>query len=189
MKAKVLILFFLAMLLFIPNTFAFSWQNDVDLVTQDVSKSYEVYPDMQYSDYASTWSDVPGWTYISSESRPIGNRIIFRKNETSDDGVVEEFYVDCDRGNNRVMMTTVAFKSKDEKIINRIFNYALTRINVLTKQNKKRTYDSYKHRLSTYVSWTLPAQRAHINVASGKDSNNSNTQTVIICKENYLGME
>ena len=128
-----------------------------------------------------------GLTYLVKVGT--GNRIIFRKNETSDDGVVEEFYVDCDRGNNRVMMTTVAFKSKDEKIINRIFNYALTRINVLTKQNKKRTYDSYKHRLSTYVSWTLPAQRAHINVASGKDSNNSNTQTVIICKENYLGME
>lgn len=59
MKKIVLLLF--CMLIYMPATFASTWQEDVDAVTNDPQKIYEVYRGMPYADFEKAWTDVPNW--------------------------------------------------------------------------------------------------------------------------------
>lgn len=155
MKVRILILSFIAMLLFMPYSFAFSWQNDVDAAAQDASKIYEVYPYMPYSDFVSAWSNVPGWTCLSRDE-DLNNGLqlkqaTFRKNGIGDDNVIEEFHVLYEK--DQVLLSSLCFKSEDKKILNRIFNYAVVRYNSLTKQHKVRAYDTHEHGLQYFIWW------------------------------------
>lgn len=191
MKVKILILSFISMLLFMPYSFAFSWQNDVDAAAQDVSKIYEVYPRMPYDDFESAWSDVPGWTCLS-RSEDVNDELqikqaIFRKDEIGNDGVIEEFHVFY--GNNRVVSTSLWFKSEDEKILNRIFNYALVRYNTLTKQHKKRKYYAYNNSLENFIFWrTSDDLNGEIFIAISL-VNNKGKSCVVINKTDEFGQD
>lgn len=192
MKIRTLLLSFIAMLLFMPYSFAFSWKDDVDAAAQDISKIYEVYPRMPYGDFESAWSDVPGWTCLS-RNEDVNNELqikqaIFRKNEIGNDGVVEEFHVFY--GNNRVISTSLWFKSEDEKMLNRIFNYALVRYNGLTNQHKKRKYYAYNNSLENFIFWrTFDDLNGEIFIAISLVNNNKGRSCVIINETDEFGQD
>lgn len=192
MKINTLIIFCLAMMAFLPHSLAFAWQDDVDAVARDVSKTYEVYPHMPYSDFISTWSDVPGWTCLSRGDDWGGGlkQAIFRKNETGNDSVIEEFRVLYNK--DQVLMTELCFKSDDKKVLNRIFNYATVRINDLTKQHKQRKYNNYNHRLADDIWWGTPdklGEITSIGIALINDKKNPYVQYLEIYKNKDLGAD
>lgn len=194
MKNNILIVFFLAMIAFLPHSLAFSWQDDIDAAAQDASKTYEVYPHMPYSDFISAWSDVPGWSrvpgseYLNDELKI--KQAIFRKNETGNDGVIEEFRVFY--AYNEVLTTTLCFRSEDKKVLNRIFNYATVRYNNLTKQHKMRKYNTYNHRLENMIWWRTSDDLMNptfIVITLLDDKNTQGTQYVAISKSKELGQD
>lgn len=52
-----------------------------------------------------------------------------------------------------MLSISLCFKSEDEKVLNRIFNYAIVRYNSLTNQHKKRRYYTYNHSLDNFIFW------------------------------------
>lgn len=157
MKIKILSALAFVMCMFLPHSMAASWQEVVDANTQETSCLYTVYTEMPVEDYKSAWKNVPGWELTSSKKgsdRIYGGysyRDIFKRTESLNDDVIEEFRVDYH--DNYVFSPEIIFLSKDKKIINRIFNYMTVRINKLTNQSKKRMYNKNIHKLNPEIMW------------------------------------
>lgn len=153
MWIKGIIGFVASMVLFMPCSFAFSWQEDVDANTREKVFLYSIYQFMPTPDYKNTWSNVPGWSKVNELKFKADDsfRDTYRKDGKTDDGVIEEFRVDYDEGD--VLGPEITFLSKDKKTISRICNYLTMRINLLTNQYKTREYDQRLHKVKENIRW------------------------------------
>lgn len=120
MKKIVLLLF--CMLIYMPATFASTWQEDVDTVTNDPQKIYEVYRGMPYADFEKAWTDVPNWK--RKEIKPRWQ--LFEKTLEGKKSLREEFQVMGDKTN--VISIEVAFFTNDKKLLDEIFDYTRSRL-------------------------------------------------------------
>ncbi len=119
MKKIILLLF--CMLIYMPAAFASTWQEDVDAVTSDPSKVYEVYRGMPYADFEKAWADVPNWK--RKEIKPHWQS--FEKILEGKKSLREEFQVMGDKTN--VISIEVAFFTNDKKLLDEIFDYTRSR--------------------------------------------------------------
>ena len=120
MKKIILLLF--CMLIYMPATFASTWQEDVDAVTNDPQKIYEVYRGMPYADFEKAWTDVPNWK--RKEIKPRWQ--LFEKILEGKKSLREEFQVMGDKTN--VISIEVAFFTNDKKLLDEIFDYTRSRL-------------------------------------------------------------
>ena len=139
MRLKGIIGFIAAMLLFMPYSYAFSWQEDIDAATVDPLKTYEVYRDMSIEDLRTTWENVPGWhidTWASQDEELITDySAVFRKEGITSDKVQERFIAYYSTKTNTVLGSDIQFFTKKIKKAHQIFNYAAKRINRLKKHS------------------------------------------------------
>lgn len=137
MVIKGIIGFFVSMFLFMPYSFAFSWQEDIDAATVDPLRTYEVYSGMTIQELHTTWSDVPGWhveTWAKQdEESNIGYSAIFQKDGMTPDKVRESFFVYYNTETNTVDRSDIHFFTTNQKTAHKILDYARKRINRLTK--------------------------------------------------------
>ena len=115
MKKIVLLLF--CMLIYMPAAFASTWQEDVDAVTSDPSKVYEVYRGMPYVDFEKAWADVPNWK--RKEIKPRWQ--LFEKSLEGKKSLREEFQVMGD--NTNVISIELIFITDDKRLQDEIFDY------------------------------------------------------------------
>ena len=119
MKKLVLLLF--CMLIYMPAAFASTWQEDVDAVTSDPSKVYEVYRGMPYADFEKAWADVPNWK--RKEIKPRWQ--LFEKSLEGKKSLREEFQVMGD--NTNVISIELVFITDDKRLQDEIFDYVRSR--------------------------------------------------------------
>ena len=115
MKKIILLLF--CMLIYMPAAFASTWQEDVDAVTSDSSKVYEVYRGMPYADFEKAWADVPNWK--RKEIKPRWQ--LFEKSLEGKKSLREEFQVMGD--NTNVISIELIFITDDKRLQDEIFDY------------------------------------------------------------------
>ena len=115
MKKVILLLF--CMLIYMPAAFASTWQEDVDAVTSDPSKVYEVYRGMPYADFEKAWADVPNWK--RKEIKPRWQ--LFEKSLEGKKSLREEFQVMGD--NTNVISIELVFITDDKRLQDEIFDY------------------------------------------------------------------
>ena len=115
MKKLVLLLF--CMLIYMPAAFASTWQEDVDAVTSDPQKIYEVYRGMPYADFEKAWADVPNWK--RKEIKPRWQ--LFEKSLEGKKSLREEFQVMGD--NTNVISIELMFITDDKRLQDEIFDY------------------------------------------------------------------
>ena len=115
MKKIILLLF--CMLIYMPAAFASTWQEDVDAVTSDSSKVYEVYRGMPYADFEKAWTDVPNWK--RKEIKPRWQ--LFEKSLEGKKSLREEFQVMGD--NTNVISIELIFITDDKRLQDEIFDY------------------------------------------------------------------
>ena len=115
MKKIILLLF--CMLIYMPAAFASTWQEDVDAVTSDSSKVYEVYRGMPYADFEKAWADVPNWK--RKEIKPRWQ--LFEKSLEGKKSLREEFQVMGD--NTNVISIKLIFITDDKRLQDEIFDY------------------------------------------------------------------
>ena len=115
MKKIVLLLF--CMLIYMPAAFASTWQEDVDAVTSDPSKVYEVYRGMPYADFEKAWTDVPNWT-----RKDVAPHLkSFEKDLEGTASLREKFQVMWDDTN--VISVELMFITDDKRLQDEIFDY------------------------------------------------------------------
>ena len=113
---KIFLLMF-CMLIYMPGAFASTWQEDVDAVTSDPSKVYEVYRGMPYADFEKAWADVPNWK--RKEIKPRWQ--LFEKSLEGKKSLREEFQVMGD--NTNVISIELTFITDDKRLQDEIFDY------------------------------------------------------------------
>ena len=155
-KMRIIPILVCFMCLYLPHSFAFSWQEDIDANTQELYKIYEVYQYMPIDDYHNAWDSVPGWTKVIDHGSRNGIYDVYRKNGVTNDGVIEEFTVSY--YNNEVSSgPSLIFRTTDKKIADRITNYIVAKMNKLTGQYKS-IYDHRSHQRVSGISWKVKGE-------------------------------
>lgn len=153
---KQLLLFLLAMILFLPQAYAFDWHKDVDTITATPDKIYECYPGMSLNDLHATWSDVPGWKLVTWEKPGYqGVRMAtFNKIPDKGDKFIETFQAARDYGSTKIFAIYVTFSTNDAKLANEIYSYTIKKMTESVGV-AARPYDSflYKGTRRTGVTW------------------------------------
>lgn len=136
MRLKGIIGFIAVMLLFMPYSYAFSWQEDIDAATVDPIKTYEVYRGMSMEELRTAWGNVPGWHVETwekqDEESSVDYSAIFQKDGRTPDKVREVFVVDYTKEYG-IVGSHIHFFTTDIKTAHKIVDYAGKRINRLTK--------------------------------------------------------
>ena len=127
---KQLLLFLLAMVLSLPQAYAFDWHKDVDTITATPDKIYECYPGMSLNDLHATWSDVPGWKLVTWEKPGYqGVRMAtFNKIPDKGDKFIETFQAAHDYGSPKVFAIYVTFSTNDANLANEMYSYAVEKM-------------------------------------------------------------
>lgn len=159
---RFLFAFIAAMILCLPHSFAFSWQEDVAAETENMVHASGIESGMSYAEFKRAWQNRPGWTTEAWDTpakyQQAGAAVYtatFQKTDFEDSTMRERMNVTYTKEHG-VMFSALTFVTQDRKVADEICRYAEKRIKAIDPEMEREEYSSKSDDLEQKtVTWQV----------------------------------